>query len=140
MEKIYSVKEPEKVLHILFSSKDIPLQGDNLKRVEFNSPEDNLQAMACSVPKGHIVKPHKHNPIERITKITNEMIMITSGIIELTIYDIDTSILKTCILRTGDCAMIINGGHRLKVIEEASFFELKNGPYFGKINDTTIIN
>ena len=140
MEKIYSIKEPGKLLHILFSSKDMPSHGDSLKRVEFTPPETNLQAMACSAPKGHIVKPHHHNTVERITNITHESVLVTSGVIELTIYDIDNALLKTCILHAGDCAMIVEGGHRLKVLEEATFFELKNGPYLGQVKDTTHID
>ncbi len=139
MEKIYSRKEPDKILQILFSASDIPEGGEKLVRQEFTPPESNLQALGHYLSKGNVIKPHTHNPIDRFTKTTQEGIVIIEGTIELSIYDLDNLLIETRILRAGDCALMQHGGHKFTIIDDAKFFEFKNGPYMGKMKDMTPI-
>ncbi len=139
MEKIYSRKEPDKILQILFSKSDIPSNHEKSSIQEFSPSESGLQILGHFAPKGHVVKPHFHNALDRITKLTNEGIIILEGKIELTIYDLDNSPIETRTLIAGDGALILQGGHKFVVGENAKFFEFKNGPYMGKTKDLTEI-
>ena len=131
--------EPAKVLQLLFKSSDIPNHEGKAIRQDFTPPEANLQTLGHSAPAGHIVKPHYHTPLERVTQTTHEGIILLDGVIELSIYDLDYSLIEKRILQAGDCALILNGGHSFKIIEDARFFEIKNGPYMGKAKDSSYI-
>lgn len=109
-----------------------------VKRAEFpkgmqfwgadNSP---LQFGACVYDKGKVLLPHIHKMRERIpVHKTREFLYIISGKIEANFFTLEKKLVETRILETGDCVMLIDGGHGFKVLEKDTvFIEVKNGPY-----------
>jgi len=75
-------------------------------------------------------KAHKHITRTRSSNITQEAIVVMSGILEVDIFDDANRSLGKFTLRSGDLVVTLSGGHGYKVIKEGtSFYEFKSGPY-----------
>lgn len=138
MDKIYSKKSPNVLLHIVWRYKE-----GNVGKMNFIIPEEECLQGAAGVhlPEGYeFGGPHKHRPQERNTKKTQESFVVINGNVEVEMYDIDNMPLFKTILNPGDCYVYLGGGHAFKVLTPNSFFyEFKNGPYFGRDKDKEFI-
>lgn len=127
----YSKVDPSKLLYSIVRLDEI-----SNYRLDASPDSEYLQLSARSLKAGTTVPPHKHLPIERVTNITQEAWIVFRGKIEGTFYDLDDTVLETVTLTDGDCAILFRGGHKLSTLEENTiFYELKTGPYYGKVAD-----
>ena len=98
--------------------------------IKFLSDEDfSLQIGYMSRPEGYKVIPHIHNPVERHTVGTQEVLFIKKGKIRIDFYSYEQVYLESRTLTTGDVIFLIGAGHGIDILEPAEIFEVKNGPY-----------
>ncbi|MEB3755313.1 MAG: hypothetical protein GSR79_00405 [Desulfurococcales archaeon] len=84
--------------------------------------------------KGYVVEAHTH-PRERCGRYNgNEMLYVITGRLKINLFNEKGKLLKDITLNKGDC-LIINSGHSVEVLEEASVLEVKEGPYPGPVHD-----
>ena len=94
----------------------------------------SLKKIVVSLAKDHnisskeIIK-HIHPPQQRNTKTTSEVLIVLKGQIEYEIYDEELEFCESGIVESGNMLVLINGGHGLKMLEDAKFIEVKQGPY-----------
>jgi cupin fold WbuC family metalloprotein len=131
MKNIYSKSNKEYLLASIINKSTITDYRQDL------SPEDEfIQVSARKFDKLITVAPHKHLKIDRRSDITQETWIIIEGKVKAEIFDINDKLQNKEILSSGDCIVLFRGGHSLKVLEKNTImYEIKNGPYFGKIND-----
>lgn len=135
MINYYSKTSPEKVIFTMIKKENITRQRQNL------TPDSEfLQVGAKRTFVGDFFKPHKHLPCEKNATTTQEAWVILEGRAEGCFYDLDDSFLCSVILCDGDCIVIYNGGHSLRILEDNTLlYEFKNGPYFGSKKDKVFI-
>lgn len=98
--------------------------------IKFVSPLDfSLQLGHMTRPAGYEVVPHTHNPVERNTIGTQEVLFIKAGVIRVDFYAHDHRFIDSRELKTGDLVLLAGAGHGIEVLEEATIVEVKNGPY-----------
>lgn len=136
IEKVYSKISPDILLNIVYTNENIEATN-TINRVEITEQENTLQAMHYEIPKDTTIKPHKHNDQERKTDKTNEGFVIFKGSVELSIFDLDNTLIKKIKLKEGDSSIILAGGHSIRTLVPTSLFEFKNGPYYGPEKDRT---
>ena len=125
MKKIFSTKNSSLLHYIHF-------KNDFKNRINISQESDALQVSSLTINKNKIFKPHYHKKCQKINNSTQECWIVIEGQIEATYYDIDNSIINTCILNPGDCSVTLNGAHVLKPLtNETKLYEIKNGPYLG---------
>lgn len=92
-------------------------------------------------PKGMKLLPHVHNVVKPIT-ITEvqEVLMIISGSIRLTLYSKEGDFIAERILNKGDSVLLIREAHQVEYLEETRMFEVKQGPYPGVQNAKLFIH
>ena len=131
MKNIYSKSNKEYLLASIINKSTITDYRQDL------SPEDEfIQVSARKFDKLITVAPHKHLKIDRRSDITQETWIIIEGKVKAQIFDINDKLQNKEILSSGDCIVLFRGGHSLEVLEKNTImYEVKNGPYFGKIND-----
>jgi predicted DNA-binding transcriptional regulator YafY len=101
--------------------------------VNFFSPFDFSQQLGILVhPPGHEVKAHVHNVIARDVRVTQEVLHLIEGKIEITLYTENKKWITTRVLNQGDTILLAYGGHGIKILEPAKILEVKQGPYAGK--------
>lgn len=135
MINYYSKINPEKIIFTMIKKENITKQRQNL------TPDSEfLQVGAKRTYVNDFFKPHKHLPCEKKVTITQEAWVILNGKAEGSFYDLDDSFLCSITLNDGDCVVIYNGGHSLKILEDDTLlYEFKNGPYFGTEKDKVFI-
>jgi hypothetical protein len=101
--------------------------------VSFFSPFDFSQQLGILVhPAGHEVKAHVHNVIARDVRVTQEVLHLIEGKVELTLYTEEKEFITSRILDRGDTVLLAYGGHGIKILEPTKILEVKQGPYAGK--------
>jgi hypothetical protein len=101
--------------------------------VNFFSPFDFSQQLGILVhPTGHEVKAHVHNLIARDVRVTQEVLHLIEGKIEITLFTENKDWIATRVLTRGDTILLAYGGHGIKILEPAKILEVKQGPYAGK--------
>ncbi len=99
-----------------------------------------LQLGINTYSKDSEIQPHYH--VDREIQISNvqEMLYIKKGAVLLNLYDAKKKPFKCVELSTGDLVLFVSGGHGLRMIEDTTLIEVKQGPYLGKDYDKVIIN
>lgn len=79
---------------------------------------------------GKKIAKHKHNLVTRESNITQEMVYVKSGSMLVTIFDQEMNFIEEFIITEGDMAIMANGGHSYKILEDnTKIIEAKNGPF-----------
>lgn len=100
--------------------------------LHFFTPDSFSQQVAfMNHPQGKVVSPHIHNLIPRQVLYTQEVLFIKKGKVEFTFYSSRKKTIGKSILETGDVILLCGGGHSLRMLEETSMIEVKQGPYAG---------
>lgn len=136
MEKIYSKKEPSKLLHIIVRKSDFCSGRSDIV------PEDQfIQCSILSLKNEKTFKPHKHiwkrGPEDIIAQ---ESWVIIQGRVKCSLYDIDNILLAEPVLYAGDASFTLQGGHTYTILEDDTLvYEYKTGPYKGQQLDKEFI-
>lgn len=102
------------------------------KGVHFFSPFEFSQQLGIIVhPPGHSVSPHIHKVIARDVRVTQEVLHIIEGSLEITLYDENKNFLTSRTLNQGDTILLAYGGHGIKILTPCKILEVKQGPYAG---------
>jgi len=78
---------------------------------------------------GEMIKPHKHNSIERVISRTQEVLIIKNGKCKISIFDENDLFIEDIVVSTGDIVFLAMGGHGIEVVDDVSIIEIKQGPY-----------
>ncbi len=101
----------------------------------FSPPEFSQQLGLISRKKGYLIKPHVHKLVTREVSVTQEVLHILSGRIEIALYNKNKERIKSVELKAGDTILLAAGGHGITILEDAKILEVKQGPYSGVDGD-----
>ncbi len=88
-----------------------------------------LQALMMKRPKGHVFAKHTHEILPRTTATLQETIVVTSGKVLVTVCTREGKDIGGHEISSGQMLFLVNGGYTIEVVEDATFFEFKNGPH-----------
>lgn len=91
--------------------------------------ESELQLASFKLQKGEEILRHYHPKQERKINLTSEVLVVTNGKIKVEIYDNNLELNTTEIINKGEVVALYNGGHRIIMVEDSKFIEVKQGPY-----------
>jgi len=104
--------------------------GYDVEGIKFLSPNEfSLQMGHMRRPAGYKVVPHTHNPVERHTIGTQEVLFLKKGVIRIDFYRLEQEYVESRELHAGDLILLAGAGHGIDVLEEATIVEIKNGPF-----------
>jgi hypothetical protein len=108
--------------------------------VEFFTPKEYPFQLGVHLREpGLELKPHSHKEKRRIVEISQEMLHICEGKVEVNFYDENKKQFATSILNSGDTILFVRGGHGFKILEKTRIIEVKQGPYEGLEKDKEMI-
>jgi hypothetical protein len=136
MEKIYSLVEPEKLLHFIVRCDEV--EDGRMDLVESNN---FIQCSSLKLNKGKTFKPHKHIWKKRnLDVIAQESWVVIKGSVKCFFYDLDDNLICDKIINQGDASFTLEGGHNYLILEENTLvYEYKTGPYEGQEFDKKFI-
>ena len=121
---------PESIMHAGSIIAIIVRRDYEVNGINFLSPNDfSLQLGYMKRPQGYQVVPHVHNPVQRQTIGTQEVLFIRHGRIRIDFYSFEENYLESRELSEGDLVLFAGAGHGIEILQEASILEVKNGPY-----------
>lgn len=98
--------------------------------VEFMTPNSFGQQVALMRrPKGELIMPHIHLPVNRDLVGTQEVIIMKSGLMRVDLYDSKQIYSSSVLIYPGDVILLNSGGHGFELLEESHFIEVKQGPF-----------
>lgn len=104
--------------------------GYDVEGIKFLTPNEfSLQLGHMRRPAGYQVVPHTHNPVNRHTVGTQEVLFLKRGRIRVDFYTFDQAYVESRELTAGDLILLAGAGHGIDVLEEATIVEVKNGPF-----------
>jgi mannose-6-phosphate isomerase-like protein (cupin superfamily) len=105
--------------------------------LHFFTPNSFSQQVAyMRHPKDKLLEPHIHNLVARQVLYTQEVLFVRKGRVKVSLYNGGKEFLTSRVLGAGDLILLCGGGHSLRMLEETSMIEVKQGPYAGD-NDKT---
>jgi hypothetical protein len=127
MRNIKQIEHDGVLIAIIISN-----QFDTGKTI-FHTPEDSiLQVGHVVLGPSRPIKKHFHNPIERQTQGTAEVLILIKGRVEVSLFAKNSIQVHNEYLVPGDVICLIDGGHGFEALEESTFVEVKNGPFAGQ--------
>lgn len=96
----------------------------------FYTPNDLSQQVAVMKHSaGRQIDAHIHKPHKREVHYTQEVLILRKGTLRMDIYDPHHNYLKSYLLRAGDIALLVAGGHGFEVVDDVEMIEVKQGPF-----------
>lgn len=89
----------------------------------------SLQLLMMRRKKGHIFAKHTHKILDRVTTNLQEAIVVNEGKLLITVCDRKGEDIGTYEVLSGQCLFLVDGGYKIEVLEDAAFYEFKNGPH-----------
>jgi hypothetical protein len=129
VEKVFSAVDPSILLHVMMNVAAVSAQ-----RIDLSPSEEFLQLSVVPLKAGRGVKPHKAlaRPLGGHGQVQESWIVMR-GAIEVALYDIDGSLLKSASLSAGWLLVTFRGGHGFTTIDDdTTIIECKLGPYVGR--------
>jgi len=142
MERIESRVEPGKLLHIIHRDADLHKYGLACSsRIDLVPESEGLQVAALKMKNKDKFKAHYHIPRPREIPITQECWVVVFGIVRVSYYDTDQSLIGHRVLTAGDVTITIAGGHNYECCTaNTRVVEIKNGPFVGVDADKVLID
>jgi hypothetical protein len=107
--------------------------------IKFFSPSSYSQQIGLMTrPAGYKVPAHKHNLVKRTIHATQEVLIIRSGVCRVNLFSDENEILHSIDLFPGDVILLAHGGHEIIMKTECEILEVKQGPYAGDADKTTL--
>jgi hypothetical protein len=97
----------------------------------FTPPDADLQVGLVIHGRGHEIPRHEHHRVVRQLIGTGEVLLVQRGRCEIDFYDQNRVCVATRELGVGDIAILLGGGHGLRMLEDTVLLEVKQGPYGG---------
>ena len=102
----------------------------------FFSPADFSQQFGFLVHhKGHSIPAHFHKKIQREIILTQEVLLIKKGEMQVNLYSSEQEFLTSRLLLAGDIIFLCSGGHGFTMLQDSEIVEVKQGPYSGRDSD-----
>lgn len=92
-------------------------------------PSWPLQLLLMKRKKGYVVKKHMHKKILKFSKQPQEALVVIRGAIEASIFDRKGKFLAKKNISAGQCLLIVDGGHEVKITKNALIYAFKDGPH-----------
>lgn len=81
------------------------------------------------------IPPHAHHYHRRTFDRTQEVLIVLSGGIEVSLYTSAGKHLRKLLLHGGEVICLVAGGHGIRFLKHTKMLEVKTGPYAGKSVD-----
>ena len=134
MSQLQKVFDGEHLISIIIPG-DLETHG-----VKFITPQDfPFQVGLHAHPTKTEIKAHSHKKLKIEIDVFQEVIIVQKGSVEVDLYGIDNKPLTSVVLNAGDSILFADGGHGLRMLDDARILEVKQGPYPGDANAKIII-
>lgn len=129
MESIERIYNGDELLSIIIRD------NYHAEGITFITPDDYPHQIGyMNREKDYVIAPHVHNKVLRDIDLTQETLVVKSGVVRVDFYTQSKDYLESCLIYKGDIILLAAGGHGFKIIQQAEIIEIKQGPYAGTMD------
>lgn len=121
---ITEIKLEDKLIALLVDNRDIEDGTHPLTNSAWS-----LQMLMMKRKVGHVFAKHTHAVIDRSTSSLQEAVIVTKGKLSVTVCDRSGENVGVYEVSSGQCLFLVDGGYKIEVLEDTTFYEFKNGPH-----------
>lgn len=121
---ITEIKSGNKVVALLVDNSDIEYGTHPITDSKWS-----LQLLMMRRKTGHVFAKHTHSAIARSIPDLQEAIVVTDGKLLITVCERNGKDVGAYEVSSGQCLFLADGGYKIEVLEDAAFYEFKNGPH-----------
>lgn len=104
-----------------------------MKGVTFPTPESaTFQFGFGEISEDKVLIPHIHKRVKREIETTSEFLYVIHGEMIIDVLDEDEKFLEQVILKENMALLQFVGGHKIEIKSGTKYFEIKQGPYYGR--------
>ena len=104
-----------------------------IKGVSFpTSSEHAFQFGFGLIDEDKVLVPHIHKRVERTVQTTSEFLYVVNGLMTIEIYSEDEEHVESVTLNDNQALLQHVGGHKISFQKGTRYFEIKQGPYYGR--------
>ena len=96
------------------------------------SSEQTFQFGFGLIGEDKVLVPHIHRRVERTVQTTSEFLYVINGLMTIEIYSEDEEYVETVTLNDNQALLQHIGGHKISFQKGTRYFEIKQGPYYGR--------
>ena len=106
---------------------------NSMNETEFPTPDNvSFQFGVGVAQEDKVLKTHIHKRAERVINTTSEFLYVIKGLMKVGIYDEEENFIQDVELTDNKCLLQFVGGHSISLEKGTKYFEIKQGPYFGR--------
>lgn len=124
IKMITEIKSGNKIFALVFDLSSIK-EGT----FPVTDPSWPLQLLLMKRRRGHVVAKHTHKKIRKISQQPQEAIVVIKGSIQASIFDRKGKIIAKKNISAGQCLLMVDGAHEVKITKNALIYAFKDGPY-----------
>ena len=104
-----------------------------MKGVTFPTPESaTFQFGFGQITENKVLIPHIHKRVKREIETTSEFLYVIHGEMIIDVLDEEEKFLEQIILKNNMALLQFVGGHKIEIKSGTKYFEIKQGPYYGR--------
>jgi hypothetical protein len=92
-------------------------------------PSWPLQLLLMKRKQGHVVSKHMHKKIRKITQQPQEALVVIKGAVQASIFDRKGKLIAKKNISAGQCLLIVDGAHEVKMTKNSLIYAFKDGPH-----------
>ena len=106
---------------------------NDIEGVSFPTPETaTFQYGFGKINEDKVLVPHIHKRVKREINTTSEFLYVVKGEMIIDILNEKGAFIEKVILLDNMALLQFIGGHKIEIKAETKYFELKQGPYYGR--------
>jgi hypothetical protein len=101
--------------------------------INFPTPESaTFQFGFGQISENKVLIPHIHKRVKREIETTSEFLYVIQGEMVIDVLDEEERFIEKVILNDNMALLQLIGGHKIEIKSGTKYFEIKQGPYYGR--------
>ena len=101
--------------------------------INFPTPESaTFQFGFGQISENKVLIPHIHKRVKREIETTSEFLYVIHGEMIIDVLDEEERFIEKVILKDNMALLQFIGGHKIEMKSGTKYFEIKQGPYYGR--------
>lgn len=106
---------------------------NSMKGTDFPTPESaSFQFGFGHIVEKKVLTPHIHKRVKREIETTSEFLYVIQGQMIIDVFDEKKRLIDKVILKENMALLQFIGGHKIEIAPGTKYFEIKQGPYYGR--------
>lgn len=106
---------------------------NSMKGTNFPTPESaSFQFGFGQIVEKKVLTPHIHKRVKREIETTSEFLYVIQGQMIIDVLDEKKRVIDKVILKENMALLQFIGGHKIEIAPGTKYFEIKQGPYYGR--------